>query len=76
MEKILHKDMLYTIRKTRVSGFRKSTGSILQSWVKYLTDQNRNTLKITKTIEIHNARIVVRAVFHENKYYPQVFLDE
>ena len=30
-----------------------------------------------KTIEIHNATVVVRVVFHENnKYYPQVFLDE
>ena len=30
-----------------------------------------------KTIEIHNATIVVRVVFHENnKYYPQVFLDD
>ena len=28
-------------------------------------------------IEIRNATIVIRAVFHENnKYYPQVFLDE
>ena len=28
-------------------------------------------------IEIHNATIVVRVVFHENnKYYMQVFLDE
>ena len=30
-----------------------------------------------KTIEIHNATIVVRVAFYENnKYYPQVFLDE
>ena len=30
-----------------------------------------------KTIEIHNVTIVVRVAFHENnKYYPQVFLDE
>ena len=48
MEKNLHKDMLYTIGKIRVSGFRKSIGSILQSWAKYFTDQNRNTLKIAK----------------------------
>ena len=32
---------------------------------------------LNKTIKINNATIVVRAAFHENnKYYPQVFLDE
>ena len=40
--------MLYTIAKIRVSGFRKSTGSILQSWANHYTEQNLNTLKITK----------------------------
>ena len=34
-------------------------------------------LPLSKTIEIHNATIIVRAVFYENnKYYMQVFLDE
>ena len=34
-------------------------------------------LPLNKTIEIPNMIIVVRAVFHENnKYYPQVFLNE
>ena len=34
-------------------------------------------LPLNKTIEIPTMAIVVRAVFHENnKYYPQVFLDE
>ena len=34
-------------------------------------------LPLNKTIEIPSMIIVVRAVFHENnKYYPQVFLDE
>ena len=34
-------------------------------------------LPLNKTIEIHNATIIIRAVFHENnKYYPKVFLDE
>ena len=34
-------------------------------------------LPLNRTIEIHNATIVLRAVFHENnKYYPQFFLDE
>ena len=34
-------------------------------------------LPLNKMIEIHNATIVVRAVFHENNiYYSQFFLDE
>ena len=34
-------------------------------------------LPLNKMIEIPTMAIVVRAVFHENnKYYPQVFLDE
>ena len=34
-------------------------------------------LPLNKTIEILRVTIVIRAIFHENnKYYPQVFLDE
>ena len=34
-------------------------------------------LPLNKTIEIPSMTIAVRGVFHENnKYYPQVFLDE
>ena len=33
-------------------------------------------LLLNNTIEIHNATMVVRVVFHENKYYPHVFLNE
>ena len=34
-------------------------------------------LPLNKMIEIPSMMIVVRAVFHKNnKYYPQVFLDE
>ena len=34
-------------------------------------------LPLNRTIEIPNMTIVVRGVFQENnKYYPQVFLDE
>ena len=42
--------------------------------IKFYLDDD---LSLNKTIEIHNAIIVVRAVFHENnKYSPQLFLDE
>ena len=33
-------------------------------------------LPLNKTIETHNATIVVGTLFLENEYYPQVFLDE
>ena len=34
-------------------------------------------LPLTRTIEIPSMIIIARAVFHENnKYYPQVFLDQ
>ena len=34
-------------------------------------------LPLNKMIEIHSMIIFVRAIFHENnKYYPEVFLDE
>ena len=33
-------------------------------------------LPLNKTIEIPTMAIVIRAIFYENKYYPQVFLDQ
>ena len=42
--------------------------------IKFDSDDN---LPLNKTIEIPIVAIVVRAVFYENnKYYPQLFLDE
>ena len=42
--------------------------------IKYNLDDD---LPLNKILEIHRMVIVVRAVFHgQNKYYPQVFLDE
>ena len=35
-----------------------------------------NELLLNKSIEIRSMIIVVRAVFHKNKFYSQVFLDE
>ena len=44
--------------------------------MKIKLDSNDN-LSLNKTIQISIATIIVRAVFHENnKYYPQVLLDE
>ena len=42
--------------------------------IKFDSDDN---LLLSKTIEIPIVTIAIRAVFHENnKYYPEVFLDE
>ena len=42
--------------------------------IKFNSDEK---LPLNKPIEIHNATIVVRVIFHENnKYYQHVFLDE
>ena len=42
-----------------------------------ITFSSDDELPLNKTTEIHNAAMVVTAVFHEyNKYYPQIFLDE
>ena len=60
---------------------------LIRSITKNLDDYDEKYMKIkfnsddelplNKTIEIPTMKILVRAVFHENnKYYPQVFLDE
>ena len=42
--------------------------------IKFTLDKE---LPLNKTIEINTITIVVRTIFYENnKYYPQVFLDE
>ena len=42
-----------------VSGFRKSTGSILQSWAKHFIDQNINALKIAKNSKNNEIFVVL-----------------
>ena len=42
--------------------------------IKFNSDDN---LPLDKTLRLHNLTIILRSVFQEdNKYYPQVFLDE
>ena len=59
LEKILLKGMLYTMGKIRVSGFRKSIGSVTQSWAKHFTDQNINALKIVKNSKTNEIFMVI-----------------
>ena len=37
---------------------------------------SNDKLPLNKMTKIHNVAIATNAVFHENKYYPQVFLDQ
>ena len=42
--------------------------------IKFNSDDN---LPLDETLKLHNLTIVVRSVFQEdNKYYPQIYLDE
>ena len=45
--------------KIRVSGFRKSIGSVTQSWAKHFTDQNINALKIVKNSKTNDIFMVI-----------------
>ena len=54
----------------------KNSDDYDEKWmkIKFYSDDE---LPLNKTIEVPTITIFVRAVFHENnKYYPQVFLDE
>ena len=69
LEKILLKGMLYTMGKIRVSGFRKSIGSVTQSWAKHFTDQNINALKIVKNSKTNEIFMVITWDLNQNKTY-------
>ena len=51
--------------------------NLISSVTKNFKSNSQDLLPLSRTIEIHSMMIVVRAFFHkDNKYYPQVFLDE
>ena len=53
----------------------KKSDDYNEKYIKIKFDSD-DDLPLNNTIEDYNAKIVVRAVFHENKkYYLQVFLD-
>ena len=62
--------------KTQMIMMKNSDDYMIFNRLKIKFDPDDN-LPLNKTIEILIMTIVVRAFFHENnKYYPQVFLDE
>ena len=59
-----------------IRSISKNSNDYVQKYTKIKFDSDED-LSLNKKMEIHNAIIVVRTVFHENnKSYPQVFLDE
>ena len=49
---------------------------MMQKYMKIKFD-SENDLPLNKSIENHNLTIIVKAIFYENnKYYPEVFLNE
>ena len=75
-EKIKKYEELWSTIRDVIRSITKNSADYDEKYmkIKYNFD---DTLPLNKMIEISRMIIVVRAVFHENnKYYPQVFLDE
>ena len=75
-EKIKEYEELWSKIRDLIKSVTKNSDNYDKKYmkVKYNSDDKLN---LNKTIEIPSMIIVVRAVFHENnKYLPQVFLDE
>ena len=76
MKKIKEYEELWSKIRDLIKSVTKNSSNYDKKYmkVKYNSDDKLN---LNKTIEIPSMIIVVRAVFHENnKYLPQVFLDE
>ena len=70
------KEELWSKIRDSISSITKDSDDYDEKYIKIEFDSD-NKFPLNKTIEIRNMIIVVRAVFHENnKYYPQVFLNE
>ena len=75
-EKIKEYEELWSKIRDLIKSVTKNSDNYDEKYmkIKYNSDDE---LTLNKTIEIPSMIIVVRAVFHENnKYLPQVFLDE
>ena len=74
-EKIKKYEELWIKIKDLIRSITKNSDDYDEKYMKTKFDSNE--LPLNKTIEIPTITIVVRAIFLENnKYYPQVFLDE
>ena len=75
-EKIKRYEELWSKIIDLTRSITKSSDDYDKKYMKIIFNSD-DKLSLSKTIEIPSMIIVVRAVFHENnKYYPQVFLEE
>ena len=75
-EKIKKYEELWIKIRDLIRSITKNLDDYDEKYMKIKFDSDDN-LPLNKTIEIPIVAIVVRAVFYENnKYYPQLFLDE
>ena len=75
-ERIKKYDELWTKIRDLIRSITKISDDCDEKHMKIKFNSD-NELPLNKTIEIPITSIVVRAVFNENnKYYPQLFLDE
>ena len=75
-EKIKKYDELWSKSRDLIRSITKNSDDYDEKYMKIKFNSN-DELPLNKTIELPNMTIVVRAIFLEdNKYYPQVFLDE
>ena len=75
-EKIKKYEELWIKIRDLIRSITKDLGDYDESYIKIKFNSD-DELPRNKTIEITTVAIVVRTTFHENnKYYPQVFLDE
>ena len=79
-EKIKKCEELWNKIRDLIRSMTKNSDDYVEKYMKIKLNQIGlpvRELPLNKMIEIPSMVIVVRAVFHENnKYYPQVFLDE
>ena len=72
-EKIKKYEELSRKSKDLINSITKNSDDYDEEYLK-IKFKSDDELPLNKTVEIHNAKIVVRAVFHENNnYYLQVF---
>ena len=75
-EKIKKYEELWSTIKDLIRLINKNSDDYDEKYLKIIFNSD-DKLPVNKTVEIPTMTIVVRVVFHENnKYYPQVFLDE
>ena len=75
-EKIKKYEELWSKIRDLIRSMTKNSDDYDKKYMKIKFNSD-DKLSLNKMIEIPSMIIVVRAVFHENnKYYPQVFLDE